>query len=128
VTVTDRDVLRTMILDHFVSTKYGYKLRPGDAADAILASDWLAQVKATARAEGRAEAAGAICWDTTCLNCAKVLDSAYAETVRAEKAEAQGQRDRSAMGQWRRLAQERLDRLAAHEARADLRDSTGADQ
>jgi hypothetical protein len=30
----------------------------------------------------------AITWDTTCLACSKVLDSAYAETVRAETAEA----------------------------------------
>jgi hypothetical protein len=31
----------------------------------------------------------AITWDTTCFNCAKLLDSSYAETVRAEKAEAE---------------------------------------
>jgi len=30
----------------------------------------------------------AITWDTTCLSCARVLDRAYAETCRAERAEA----------------------------------------
>ncbi|MFJ4932352.1 hypothetical protein ACIP8U_00575 [Streptomyces pseudovenezuelae] len=29
-----------------------------------------------------------ITWDTTCGSCARILDSAYAETVRAEQAEA----------------------------------------
>ena len=29
----------------------------------------------------------AITWNTTCISCARVLDSAYAETVRREQAE-----------------------------------------
>lgn len=36
-----------------------------------------------------AEHENAITWDTTCPNCAKLLDASYAETVRAEKAEAE---------------------------------------
>jgi len=35
-----------------------------------------------------AEHENAITWDTTCLSCAAVLDRAYAETSRAEQAEA----------------------------------------
>jgi hypothetical protein len=35
-----------------------------------------------------AELEGVISWDTTCGNCAKLLDSSYAETSRAETAEA----------------------------------------
>ncbi len=31
----------------------------------------------------------AITWHTACLNCSSILDASYAETVRAEKAEAQ---------------------------------------
>lgn len=31
----------------------------------------------------------ALNWETSCLNCAKLLDASYAETVRAEQAEAQ---------------------------------------
>lgn len=37
---------------------------------------------------GRSEADNAITWFTTCFNCSILLDSVYAETVRAEKAEA----------------------------------------
>ena len=32
---------------------------------------------------------GAICWDTTCLNCASLLDSNYDQYMRAEIAEAE---------------------------------------
>ena len=35
---------------------------------------------------------GAICWDTTCLNCSSLLDSNYDQYVRAEKAEAEVER------------------------------------
>lgn len=35
-----------------------------------------------------AELENVITWDTTCGNCAKLLDTGYAETARAEKAEA----------------------------------------
>lgn len=39
--------------------------------------------------EELAELNGAINWNTTCLNCASVLDSSYESYVRAEKAERQ---------------------------------------
>ena len=32
---------------------------------------------------------GAICWDTTCLNCSSLLDSNYDQYMRAEKAETE---------------------------------------
>ena len=35
---------------------------------------------------------GAICWDTTCLNCSSLLDSNYDQYVRAEIAEAEVER------------------------------------
>ena len=35
------------------------------------------------------ELIGAICWDTTCLNCSSLLDSNYDQYMRAEKAEAE---------------------------------------
>lgn len=41
-----------------------------------------------------AELENVITWDTTCGNCAKLLDASYTETVRAEKAEALVQRVR----------------------------------
>jgi hypothetical protein len=47
-------------------------------------------VRAPRRSEAEkrlAELAGAITWDTTCLNCASLLDKSYAETARAEQAE-----------------------------------------
>lgn len=56
----------------------------GQAAAAIA-------VKAAApilRDLGRWEVDNAITWDTTCLNCSTLMDSVYAETMRAEKAEA----------------------------------------
>lgn len=54
-------------------------------------------------AEGRQEACNGITWDTTCLNCSTLLDSAYAETTRAEQAEAAlGQLLRLRDGFWRR--------------------------
>jgi DNA repair exonuclease SbcCD ATPase subunit len=49
------------------------------------------------QAEARlAEQDSAITWGTSCLSCARVLDSCYAEHVRAEKAEAE--RDQFAAG------------------------------
>jgi hypothetical protein len=47
-----------------------------------------------------AELENAITWETTCLNCARILDSCYTETVRAEKAEAAVQRVREWLDQW----------------------------
>lgn len=38
------------------------------------------------------ELSGAICWDTTCLNCSSLLDSNYDQYVRAEIAEAEIER------------------------------------
>lgn len=35
-----------------------------------------------------AELNGAICWNTTCLNCASMLDASYREYVRVEQARA----------------------------------------
>ena len=35
---------------------------------------------------------GAICWDTTCLNCSSLLDSNYDQYMRAEIAEAEVER------------------------------------
>ena len=54
------------------------------------------------------ELSGAICWDTTCLNCASLLDSNYDQYMRAEIAEAEVER----------LTAER-DALAAQVARAE---------
>ena len=54
------------------------------------------------------ELSGAICWDTTCLNCASLLDSNYDQYVRAEIAEAEVER----------LTAER-DALAAQVARVE---------
>ena len=51
---------------------------------------------------------GAICWDTTCLNCSSLLDSNYDQYMRAEIAEAEVER----------LTAER-DALAAQVARAE---------
>jgi hypothetical protein len=49
-------------------------------------------VEAQARAEAAeaklAEFENAIGWSTSCLSCSRVLDSAYTETMRREKAEA----------------------------------------
>lgn len=44
-----------------------------------------------------AEYENAITWGTSCLSCARILDSAYAETVRAERAEAKLSRIREGM-------------------------------
>ena len=38
------------------------------------------------------ELSGAICWDTTCLNCSSLLDSNYDQYMRAEIAEAEVER------------------------------------
>ena len=51
---------------------------------------------------------GAICWDTTCLNCSSLLDSNYDQYMRAEIAEAEVER----------LTAER-DALAAQVARVE---------
>ena len=53
------------------------------------------------------ELIGAISWDTTCLNCASLLDSNYDQYVRAEKAEAEVER----LTAERDAAIERLERV-----------------
>jgi hypothetical protein len=58
-----------------------------------------------------AEYEGAINWMTTCTSCARVLDSAYAETVRAERAEA-------TIGRVRKLGAELFVDGATHTHRA----------
>lgn len=56
----------------------------------VLPSDgWRERAEAAEAAEARlAELENAITWDTSCLSCSRILDSAYAETVRREAAEA----------------------------------------
>lgn len=63
-----------------------------------MSADRLHEIKARAEAaredvpwlvERVRELSGAICWDTTCLNCASLLDSNYDQYVRAEIAEAE---------------------------------------
>ena len=50
---------------------------------------------------------GAICWDTTCLNCSSLLDSNYDQYMRAEIAEAEVER----LTAERDAAIERLERV-----------------
>jgi len=90
--------LRSMVLNS--------RMLPGDAEFVEAAREdvpWLI--------ERVQELSGAICWDTTCLNCASLLDSNYDQYVRAEIAEAerdalaaQVARVESLAGQWERLA------------------------
>ncbi|WP_242890211.1 hypothetical protein [Actinomadura litoris] len=70
------------------------------------------------QAEARlAEQDNAINWDTSCLSCAKLLDSCYVETIRAEQAEAAVERGRDLADRLRRdpapLAAAYADRLDA---------------
>ena len=53
------------------------------------------------------ELSGAICWDTTCLNCSSLLDSNYDQYMRAEIAEAEVER----LTAERDAAIERLERV-----------------
>ena len=86
--------LRSMVLNS--------RMLPGDA-EFIEASredvPWLV--------ERVRELIGAICWDTTCLNCSSLLDSNYDQYVRAEKAEAEVER----LTAERDAAIERLERV-----------------
>ena len=71
--------LRSMVLNS--------RMLPGDAEFVEAAREdvpWLI--------ERVQELSGAICWDTTCLNCASLLDSNYDQYVRAEIAEAEVER------------------------------------
>lgn len=68
--------LRSMVLNS--------RMLPGDAEFIEHAREdvpWLV--------ERIGELNGAICWDTTCLNCASLLDSNYDQYMRAEIAEAE---------------------------------------
>lgn len=93
--MSDRERLARLVdpeafTDHAITWRAG----PGDFPSnwqprretAYSKADALMQMLAEARAGGRAEAAGAITWDTTCLNCAKLLDSSYGEYVKGHKA------------------------------------------
>jgi hypothetical protein len=67
---------------------YAYEEHPdADPLPAAIEGYVRAQVAALT-AEVR-EYRNAITWNTTCVSCSKLLDSCYAETVRAEKAEAE---------------------------------------
>ena len=71
--------LRSMVLNS--------RMLPGDAEFIEHAREdvpWLV--------ERIGELNGAICWDTTCLNCASLLDSNYDQYMRAEIAEAEVER------------------------------------
>ena len=86
--------LRSMVLNS--------RMLPGDA-EFIEASredvPWLI--------ERIGELNGAICWDTTCLNCSSLLDSNYDQYMRAEIAEAEVER----LTAERDAAIERLERV-----------------
>jgi bacterioferritin-associated ferredoxin len=71
-----------------------------------------------------AELEAVVTWDTTCGNCARLLDSSYTETVRAEQAEAAAQRVRAVAVPPRdtRFPQEYYDGWA--DALAAVRDAT----
>jgi hypothetical protein len=71
--------LRSMVLNS--------RMLPGDAEFIEHAREdvpWLV--------ERIGELIGAICWDTTCLNCSSLLDSNYDQYMRAEIAEAEVER------------------------------------
>ena len=107
--------LRSMVLNS--------RMLPGDA-EFIEASredvPWLI--------ERIGELNGAICWDTTCLNCSSLLDSNYDQYMRAEIAEAEVERLTDLCGEFRKREErlnaevERLrgwiDRSERQEARA----------
>ena len=89
-----------------------------DARITALESQVTALRKRAEEAERKlAELEGALNWQTSCLACSRVLDSAYAETVRAEQAET----ERAALTDRNRnldtqLTRERQGRLAAEAA------------
>ena len=56
---------------------YEYERQRADTAEAER-DEWKARY---------AELNGALCWDTTCLNCANLLDKSYADYARADRAE-----------------------------------------
>ena len=100
------DVDRALVVFPPDATDVGMK-RPEDRA-ANMAFIAAAREDVPWLIERIGELNGAICWDTTCLNCASLLDSNYDQYMRAEIAEAEVER----------LTAER-DALAAQVARVE---------
>ena len=76
--------------------------------------------EAVSAEKARAEAAerklavleGALTWGTSCLSCSRILDSAYAETVRREKAEATVRQIAGCTREWKLLVGDDPEALA----------------
>ena len=81
------DVDRALVVFPPDATDVGMK-RPEDRA-ANMAFIAAAREDVPWLIERIGELIGAICWDTTCLNCSSLLDSNYDQYVRAEIAEAE---------------------------------------
>lgn len=76
-----REMVRAVIAD--------FARQPGPALRDRITDVLWPLVNRAAEAEARLlEYENAITWDTSCTSCARVLDSAYAETCRREQAEA----------------------------------------
>ena len=84
------DVDRALVVFPPDATDVGMK-RPEDRA-ANMAFIAAAREDVPWLIERIGELNGAICWDTTCLNCASLLDSNYDQYMRAEIAEAEVER------------------------------------
>lgn len=74
-----------------------------------------------------------ITWHTTCASCARTLDSCYAETMRAEQAEAQlnaAKRKANEMGAWGVLHIENAATTpaAAHDGGPSVQEAAAADR
>ena len=80
------------------------------ACDAAIAG---LRVRAEAAEARLLELEGAITWNTSCTSCSRVLDSAYAETVRREQAEARLERLRKLGLECRELAADGMPVYAA---------------
>lgn len=93
-------------------------LTPDALADAVLQVPALAEAEQT-RAR-LAEYENAVNWHTTCTSCARILDSCYAETVRAEKAEAAVDRVRHALDEMCREPHPNHDHLCPEDVRRDV--------
>lgn len=77
----------------------------GDAAPTV--TDWEQQKQRADQAEAQvADYENRITWDTTCASCARILDSAIAETERRERAEAAIERVRALRDAWLRMTLE----------------------
>jgi hypothetical protein len=84
------DVDRALVVFPPDATDVGMK-RPEDRA-ANMAFIAAAREDVPWLIERIGELIGAICWDTTCLNCSSLLDSNYDQYMRAEIAEAEVER------------------------------------